>query len=354
MLGSTGLTWWAIGGNHDLNLEAPDRRYSRETFRRHFGPNYYAFAYSGALFLMLDDVDYLGPDPAKPGVSGRYVGRLDEAQLEFVRNVLDRTPPDALVVVVLHIPIRTFLDDQPYQNLQDREALFRLLEGRRHCVSFAGHTHTSERHYFGPADGWRGAEPHRHQVLATGSGSWWSGPLDHRGVASADGRDGTPNGFHILSVDGAACTTRFVPAKEPNGRQMRLSILSRAHGVAKETDRVVPQVRTLGSPVPRDALHAATLVANIFDGGERTRATMTVGRRAAVPMTRERRPDPFVEEVFLRHPETVKAWVTADPSSHVWTARLPGDLAPGAYPVVVEATDEAGRTTTGRTLIEVV
>src|SRR5271155_1964504 len=65
IMGTIGLPWWNIGGNHDLNLEAPDRKYSRETFKRVFGPNYYAFFYAQTLFLMLDDVNYLGPDPHK-------------------------------------------------------------------------------------------------------------------------------------------------------------------------------------------------------------------------------------------------------------------------------------------------
>src|ERR1700733_7482931 len=39
IMGTIGLPWWNIGGNHDLNLEAPDRKYSRETFKRVFGPN---------------------------------------------------------------------------------------------------------------------------------------------------------------------------------------------------------------------------------------------------------------------------------------------------------------------------
>ncbi len=353
IVGSLGLPWWNIGGNHDLNFEAPDRRYSRETYRRVFGPNYHAFFYAGTLFLMLDDVDYLGPDPKKPMGSGKYEGRIDDAQLDFLRNVLDHTPEETLVVVVMHIPIRTFLDDEPYQNLQNREALFRLLEGRKHCVSFAGHTHTTEHHYFGAADGWKGAEPHHHHVLTAFSGSWWSGPLDHRGVASADSRDGSPNGFHILSVDGNAYATRFVPAKEPNARQMRLSILSRFHGVSKESDRMFRQPRTLGSPVPQAALHASILVANVFDGGERTKVTMRIGSRAPVAMTRDSRPDPFAQEVFSRHAETVKFWVKADKSSHVWTARLPDDLKPGAYPVIVEAVGEYGQAMNGRLVLEV-
>jgi 3',5'-cyclic AMP phosphodiesterase CpdA len=353
IIGTVGLPWWNIGGNHDLNFEAPDRQYSRETYKRFFGPNYHAFFYADTLFLMLDDVDYLGFDPKQPRGAGKYEGRLDERQLEFVGNVLEHTPDDTLIVIVMHIPIRTSLDNEPYQNLQNREALFSLFEGRRFTVSFAGHTHTTEHHYFEAADGWKGAAPHHHHVLTALSGSWWSGPYDHRGVACADSRDGTPNGFHILSIDGLSYTTRFIPAKEPNGRQMRLSIDSRFHGISKEADRDFRQAQLLGSPVPRDALSASTLIANVFDGGDKTKVTMTIGDRAPVPMVRRARPDPFVEEVFARNEATKKFWVKAEVSSHIWTARLPGDLAPGAYRVAVEAINEYGKRVSGRLALEV-
>ena len=353
IMGTIGLPWWNIGGNHDLNFEAPDRKYSRETFKRVFGPNYYAFFYGQTLFLMLDDVNYLGFDPHKVGGGGKYEGRFDEGQLEFVRNVLAHTPDDTLIVMVMHIPINTFLDNEPYQNLQDRDAFFALFEGRRYTVSFAGHTHTTEHHYFDAADGWKGAAPLHQHILTTLSGSWWSGPFDHRGVPSADSRDGTPNGFHILSVDGLNYTTRFIPAKEPNGRQMRLSIDSRFHGISKDADRDFRQVRLLGSPVPRDALHASTLIANVFDGGEKTKVKMVIGDRAPIEMARSARPDPFVQEVFARNEATKKAWVSADNSSHIWTARLPVDLALGTYAVLVEAMGEYGQPLSGRLALEV-
>ncbi|MGH7783433.1 MAG: hypothetical protein ACREO5_06300 [Candidatus Binatia bacterium] len=48
-------------------------------------------------------------------------------------------------------------------------------------------------------------------------------------------------------------------------------------------------------------------------------------------MIRQTRPDPFVVEVFGRNPETIKPWVKAEPSSHIWTARLPASLKPGAH-----------------------
>ena len=57
--------------------------------------------------------------------------------------------------------------------------------------------------------------------------------------------------------------------------------------------------------------------------------------------------------MFARNEATKKAWVSADNSSHIWTARLPGDLAPGTYRVVVEAVGEYGQTLSGRLALEV-
>ena len=42
---------------------------------------------------MLDDVDYLGADTTKPHGAGKYEGRIDATQLDFIRNVLASTRP---------------------------------------------------------------------------------------------------------------------------------------------------------------------------------------------------------------------------------------------------------------------
>jgi len=96
-----------IGGNHDLNFEAPDRTHARETFKRFFGPPSFALEYGGTLFLGPDNGDYLGSDPSKSRLAGKYEGRIGERQLAFIANVLNRTPIDRLVVVAMHIPLKT-------------------------------------------------------------------------------------------------------------------------------------------------------------------------------------------------------------------------------------------------------
>jgi hypothetical protein len=113
------------------------------------------------------------------------------------------------------------------------------------------------------------------------------------------------------------------------------------------------QGRLLGSPIPRAAVPATSIVANVFDGGPKTTVAMTIGDRAAIPMTRVAIPDPFVEEVFSRNDATRKPWVKAELSSHIWTARLPADLPAGTWRVVVDAVTEYGDAVGGRLALEV-
>ena len=44
-----------------------------------------------------------------------------------------------------------------------------------------------------------------------------------------------------------------------------------------------------------------------------------------------------------RNRETIKPWVKAEPSSHIWTGRLPASLEAGAHAIDVHVTDEYGR-----------
>ncbi len=352
IIAQIGLPWWNVGGNHDLNFESPGARYSRETYKRVFGPNYYAFAHGDALFIMLDNVEYLGPDPGGPNGKGKYVGRIGERQLAFVANLLAQTPAETLVVLVMHIPLETYVDPKsPSQNTTDAADLIALL-GERPSVSFAGHTHTTEHHYLSRPGASAEASAHHHHVLTAVSGAWWSGPLDKRGIASADSRDGSPNGFHILSVDGALYATRFVSASEPNGRQMRISLDGRFHR-EKEVYRDFRMGQLLGSPLAQDAVGATTLVVNFFDGGPKTRVEYRIGAGPAHTMTKDVRPDPFIEELYGRNAPTIKPWVKAEPSSHVWIARLPHDLGPGTAAITVRVLDEYGREYFDQIVLEV-
>jgi hypothetical protein len=343
IVGTIGLPWYNCPGNHDMNLEAPDNTHSRETFKRVFGARYHAFQYGGATFLVLDNVDYLGTDPAKPNGFGKYRGFFGERQLTFVRNVLAEVARDSLVVISFHIPLRTLAGSDPATANVDTREFLAAISTHPNSVSFSGHTHTNEHWYFGAAEGFAGGT-HHHHVLAAVSGSWWSGPFDDRGIPVALETDGSPNGFHILSVDGTRYLTTLVPAHDPQRSQLRIVLDSQVHGNGVEVMRDYHTGALLTGPIAQAAAASTRVVVNFFDGGPRSTVEMAVGRGGAfAAMRKVERTDPFVEEVYARNPDSKKPWVKADKSSHIWQATLPATLKAGTHRIAIHATDEYGR-----------
>ena len=371
IIGRIGVPWWNIGGNHDLDFEAPTADRSRDTYKRVFGATYYAHEHGNALFVMLDNVDYFGAAHKLAQPEPHYRGHFSPDQLTFVENLLAATPKDRLVVFCMHIPLQTYLGTDPSRRTVNAADLLKLI-GDRPSVSFAGHTHSTEHHYFGAAEGFTGATPHHHHVLTAVSGAWWSGPRDHRGIASADSYDGTPHGYHILSIANATYETRYVAAAEPAGRQMRISLETQFHQDEPQVELAVPMIELLRSPIAVEQAAGTMVVVNVFDGGPRTRVVYTLdglsptvtgtesadasasGGGRTYAMDRVSRPDPFIVQVFGRNRETIKKWVTPQISSHLWAAALPPGLDAGAYALRVTATDEYGRRHTESMVLEIV
>jgi hypothetical protein len=350
LLAATGIPWHHCPGNHDMDLGARDDHASRETWKRVFGPRHYAFQHAGATFLMLDNVHYRGWNPGR-AQSGTYCGRIGAEQLAFVRNVLAHVPADDLVVLSMHIPLTTCNDPaNPADNTADMCALLALLSGRPHTVSFSGHMHTAEQHHLGAAHGFAGPGRHHHQVLAAASGSWWGGPRDGSGMPNAVCPDGTPNGFHILSVDGARHATRFVPAVGKGPAQLRVLV----DGPQRRRNGSLP-----GEPIDPGALAAHALIVNVFDGGPATEVTCQVAGQVngsggtEVALQRTAMADPYAADLIAAHPATFKSWVRAVACSHVWRAPLPASLAPGAHRVTVRARQPGGAEHVAHIVLEV-
>lgn len=344
IVGTMGTPWYNCCGNHDMNFEVPDNIFSRETYKRHFGPRYHAFQYGPATFFVLDNVVYEGADAARPSGAGVYHGGIGARQLGFVRNVLAHVPADRLAVFCMHIPLSTYLGpDDPKQTTTDRREFLQVISGRSATASFSGHTHTNEHHYFNGEDGFSGATPHHHQILTAVSGSWWSGPFDERGIPVALATDGTPNGFHVLSIDGNQCATRMITAHDPNPSQMRMVLGGPFH----RGPEVLDEYRTgalLGSPIPAAAVGSTEVLVNLFNGGPKSAVAYIIGPGEPRGMKRVSRPDPFVEGVYARNAATKKPWVKPQNSSHLWSARLPAGLPAGAHRIEVQAKDDYGET----------
>ena len=358
VIGQVGVPWYNVPGNHEIDYSATDDRTSLETFKRWFGPTYYAFEVGQALFVVLDNIEYKGRSDAEypKGLraGGTFVARISDVQLRWLANELRHVPDDRLVVLAMHSPLRTATGEpeRPEANVTNRRALFDVLRGRAHVLALAGHTHMTEHTYFGPADGWRGPGELHHHILAAISGSWWSGPIDTAGIPVSDLRDGTPRGYHLLDVDGNRAQVRYRAIGRPADLQMRILFDVWHNAGRPDMLRDFRPGEMYDGRMGIDELPSAALVVNLFDGGPRSVLKYRIGEGEWRPMTRRVAPDPYIVEAFARHRAQVKSWVQPQPSTHLFVADLPDDLAPGTYTVVVHATDEYGNEHTGERVLE--
>ncbi len=358
LVGRIGIPWYNVPGNHELNFRAKDDRHSLETFKRYLGPPYYAFEYGEALFVVLDNIVYEGNGESDPGDirgNGGYEARFTRDQLRWLRRELAFVPKEKLVFLAMHAPLETYVTRPGGSDtgIVNRRDLFKLLRGRPNLYAVAGHTHTTEHHYFGRDDGFAGPGELHHHVLATASGSWWSGPFDDRGIPVTEQRDGTPNGHHVLEVDGAKATVRYKAAGRSADDQMRIVFDVAHHGIRDDGLRDFRAGELFDGRMRLDEVPAAEVLVNLFDGGPRSRVEFRIGEGPYQPMRRVRRKDPTTKELFRRHADSKKSWVQAIPSSHLWSADLPDDLGAGAHLLSVRAVDEFGRTHHGHALLEI-
>jgi hypothetical protein len=330
----TGIPWYHCPGNHDMNLDSSSQRYAFEAWKQHVGPTHSALQYAGATFILLNNVDYLGRDGGARGGRG-YQGRIGESQLQFVKNVLCNVPSENLVVVSMHIPLVSFENPECVSDITiDRSALMQLLSERSNTVSFSGHSHTTEHHYLGRADGFTRNTLHHHHVLTAACGSWWSGPQDARGVPIADSRDGSPKGVHVLTIEGNSYATRFVPSSHDATGKFRTALIGSEHPLRTPT-----KTSTGGSP------RQQSLLVDVFDGGPRTRVMCQVDGQEGVKfeLKRTSTEDPYIVASYALHKHLCKPWVIPARSSHIWCAALPEAIEPGLRSFEIHVIDEYGQ-----------
>jgi hypothetical protein len=356
IIGTIGIPWYNVPGNHELNFEAEDDRHSLETFKSLYGPPYYAFEYADALFVVLDNIEYQGNGQSDPGDvrgNGGYIANIGRRQLAWLEAELSHVPRDRLIFLAMHSPLETYVADAPGITTQDRRDLFKLLSGRPNLYAVAGHTHTTEHLYFDREDGFAGPGEFHHHVLSTVSGTWWSGPFDTRGIPTTDQRDGTPNGYHVLEVDGTRATVRYKAAGYPDDYQMRIVFDVAHHGLRDYGMRDFRAGELFDGRFSVEQVPAAEVLVNLFDGGPRSTVVFRIDEGPELPMLRVSRPDPYIVELFSRNRDTVQTQRGAGPSSHLFSADLPDELGPGTYTLSVRATDEFGREHHGHTILEI-
>lgn len=307
-LSHAGVPWYNVIGNHDLNFDAEGDADSDEAFRRVYGPSYYSFDYGGVHFVALDNVHWNGRS---------YMGLLSKPQLDWLAEDLKHVPKDQLIVLMMHIPLKTRLPSAS-SNTVDRAELLELVKDRR-AFAVAGHPHMHMHTFLGPEDGWPGEGEFEHIDMVAVSGNWWRGDPDDRGIPHATGRDGAPNGYMIATFDNGRHSLRFKAA----GRDADYQMLIQAPD-AVWSDRAAD----------------VQVYANVFGGSQKSEVEWRVGGGEWQAMQWTFEADPQ----YVRMAET-QALPRPLASEHLWKSELPTTFARGHTRSMC-----ARRTSTGRCL----
>ncbi len=319
LVATIGVPWYNVMGNHDINFKSADDRNSDETWEYLYGPNYYSFDYANVHFVVMDDIAWNGEN---------YHGEFGEDQRAFLKNDLARVPQDKLVVLSMHIPLQT---------VDDREAVYDILDDHPHHFSVSAHWHRQGHFFLGGDEGWKGDDEHHHLVHATVCGSWWSGTKDENGIPHTTMSDGAPNGYSIVTFDNNEYSIRFKAARRQADHQMNIYAPELIAGAdATETQIVV----------------------NVFAGSERSSVEMRLGDSGDwTPMTLTRMKDPYYELLKELEPlmpaEAGRKLPNASASTHIWTANLATKPALGLHLIHVRTTDMFGQTYTEERSIRV-
>jgi hypothetical protein len=204
----SGIPFFQVIGNHDMDLEARTDEGSSKTFEQNFGPSYYSYNRGQIHYIVLDDVFFVGVDK-------RYIGYLDERQLSWLEQDLKLVRPGTTVVVTLHIPSNTGKRRRYQEDSDDvggvvlnRERLYKLLKPYTvHIMS--GHAHVNEK--------WteNNITEHNHGAVC---GAWWTGPICS---------DGTPSGYGVYEVEGSNLKWYYKATGRPKEHQLRAYVPGR-------------------------------------------------------------------------------------------------------------------------------
>lgn len=356
IMGLMGIPVFYVPGNHDMDVDAIDDTHHLDTYISYFGPTNYSFDYGNVHYVVLDNVKWLG---ATPNLStGNMTDGFSSNALTWLANDLAFVPKDKLLVLAMHIPLVTWVDAPGAMTPGgDRDTLYALVADYK-VLALTGHTHVTEVHLPGDElERWGGPIPFTEITAGAACGSWWSGPEDERGIPLAIQRDGAPNGYVVLNVEGSDFAPQYKGANVPMHRQMNISLLNR-------WDLHLPS-----NTITSDELGHTQLAANVwagttatevtcqFDNGVETQGTRTTMTRDPYAQAMQENLDEWLlseasaswQTLF---PPPIRAkfgsenWMLTNSSWHLWTCPVADDLTPGAHRATVIARDPFGQTFT--------
>ncbi|NQU86478.1 MAG: calcineurin-like phosphoesterase C-terminal domain-containing protein [Mariniphaga sp.] len=323
-----GTPFYNILGNHDVNYDADDK-YSNDSFKSFFGPEYYSFDYGDVHFVVLENIERFCKKGDVDAYWNCYRGNVSEKQLTWLKNDLLNVPFEKIVVVCQHIAFVKNPDAGERDRILNRHEVFDILSSREKVLVLAGHRHTLQHDYFNSDDGWQGKNELHQIICSSASGTWWTGPKDDRDIPSSTQIDGVPNGFFIFEFNGNEFTHSYFPAGNQKN-QMRIE-----------------------SPLGKTNNEVKEIIVNVFNSSKHSTVVAQIDNNIKVILENNVRRDPFIAESFRKFRGEYKSWASPAASTQMWVGALPEGLTKGFHTINVVSKDEFDREYTSYAVFEI-
>jgi len=139
-------------GNHEIygiyeksGAEITHPEYGEKMFEVRFGKSYYAFEHEGWKFMIINSIE----DTKKDG----YIGKIDDKQIEWIKQELEKTDTTQPIVLSTHIPFFTAFMQKYYGSTRANDSslviynakeVVDLFENHNLKIVLQGHLHTVE------------------------------------------------------------------------------------------------------------------------------------------------------------------------------------------------------------------
>lgn len=296
MISQVKVPFYHVIGNHDMDYNNRSNELSDKSFTTAFGPSHFSFNRGNIHYVILKDVFYYG-------YSYRYIGYIDENQLQWLEKDLKNVRHGSTVVVSLHIPTINAGSEKPDYNstlsnsVMNRGALYKILAPFNTHI-LAGHSHTN----------WHTqATPNIiEHVHAAACGAWWQGEVC---------TDGSPKGYTVYEIDGDSISWYYKGVNLDRNYQFKLY------------------------DVGADAANPESFIVNVFNYDTRWKVRWYENDVLMGEMTRYWGTDPLAGELYQPGKNKKHGWLSAGKTQHLFKAQAKN---PGAK-IKVEVVDRFGK-----------
>ncbi len=325
-LGLAEKTSYYVLGNHDRDrgdFKDPSTG-DNDSFENSYGPDYYSFNWGNVHFLVINDVKTV--DPKEFGRD--YYPGIHPFEAEFIKNDLARVAPEKLVVLCAHIPF--FLEDKKIGQTQE---ILSMLENHPKVFLATGHAHNQIQLFFDEDEGRKPGQSIHQLVAGAICGGWWRGEPDIYGIPGSMMRDGTPQGYWFMHVEGTDYQLEYKASGRDRDKQMHIWV-----PYYNEQDTIM-----------NSQVDERDIWVNVYAGNEFTEVELRIDRGKWQSIERKVASDPYALRIQYRQkigrapsPGAVPIKEGTRECTHLWYSQVPEGIAEGAHVLEVRAKNDYG------------